>query len=198
MSRAFDLFVALFALPLLVLPAYLLLAPIILATMGRPIHFHQERAGLHGRPFRVHKFRTMTHARDEDGKLLPDERRLTRTGRFMRSTSLDELPEFWNVLVGDMSLVGPRPLHTKYVSRYSGQQRRRLEVRPGLTGWAVVNGRNVISWEERFNLDVWYVDNQGFWLDVKILLLTVVKVFRREGVAAKGHATMPEFRGNDE
>lgn len=164
--------------------------------MRRPILFHQLRAGLYGRPFWLYKFRTMTDARDSNGRLLPDEQRLTRFGRWLRSTSLDELPELWNVLKGDMSLVGPRPLLVEYLDRYSPEQARRHEMKPGLTGWAQVNGRNALSWEEKFRLDVWYVDNWSIWLDFKILWLTLVKVLTRDGISAHGHATMPEFKGS--
>jgi lipopolysaccharide/colanic/teichoic acid biosynthesis glycosyltransferase len=182
--------------------ALLLLAPLLLGVallvrwrLGRPVLFVQERPGLHGRPFRLVKFRTMTDARGPDGTLLPDAARLPRFGRMLRATSLDELPELWNVLRGDMSLVGPRPLLMDYLPLYSPEQARRHEVRPGLTGWAAVNGRNATSWEERFRLDVWYVDHRSFRLDLKILALTLVKVVRREGISAAGEATMPPFRG---
>lgn len=157
--------------------------------------FRQMRPGLHGEPFTLYKFRTMTDARDADGNLLPDAQRLTRFGRFLRSTSLDELPELWNVLKGDMSLVGPRPLLMQYLERYTPEQKRRHEVRPGITGWAQVNGRNAITWEEKFALDVWYVDNQSLWLDLRILMLTVWKVLRREAISQAGNATMTEFMG---
>jgi len=163
---------------------------------GRPVFFSQTRPGLHGKPFRMIKFRTMTNARGPDGELLPDAERLTRLGRFLRSTSLDELPELWNVLRGDMSLVGPRPLLVEYLPLYAPEQARRHEVRPGITGWAQVNGRNALSWEEKFALDVWYVDNQSLWLDLKILWLTVWRVLKRDGISADGEATMPRFRGS--
>src|SRR5690606_3092583 len=145
----------------------------------------------------MYKFRTMTDARDENGRLLPDEQRLTKFGRFLRSTSLDELPELFNVLKGDMSLVGPRPLLMEYLPLYTPEQARRHEVRPGITGWAQVNGRNAISWEEKFKYDVWYVDNWSLWLDLKILFMTIVAVLRRNGISAEGHATMPVFRGQE-
>ena len=158
--------------------------------------FKQVRPGLQGKPFTLYKFRTMTDARDQEGNLLPDTARLTKLGRFLRSTSLDELPELWNVIKGDMSLVGPRPLLMQYLDRYTPEQARRHETKPGLTGWAQVNGRNAISWEEKFDLDIWYVDYCSLFLDVRIILLTLLKVFRREGIAADGEATMPEFMGS--
>ncbi|NLT21208.1 MAG: sugar transferase, partial [Syntrophomonadaceae bacterium] len=165
--------------------------------MGRPVIFKQMRPGLQGRSFFMYKFRTMTDERDENGVLLPDEMRLTRLGKFLRSSSLDELPELFNVLKGDMSLVGPRPLLMQYLQRYTPDQARRHAAKPGITGWAQVNGRNAISWEEKFVLDVWYVDNCSLWLDMKIMFMTVVKVFRREGISAEGEATMAEFMGNN-
>ena len=165
--------------------------------LGTPALFRQNRPGLGGHPFRLVKFRTMTNAVDADGNLLPDAERLTPFGRWLRSTSLDELPELWNVLRGDMSLVGPRPLLMQYLDRYTPEQARRHEVRPGITGWAQVRGRNAISWDEKLALDVWYVDNRSFWLDLRILVETVVKVLRREGISATGEATMPEFKGTD-
>jgi len=164
--------------------------------LGTPAWFVQERPGLRGRPFRLVKFRTMTDARDTSGRLLSDAQRLTPFGRWLRATSLDELPELWNVLRGDMSLVGPRPLLMQYLDRYSPEQARRHEVRPGITGWAQINGRNAISWEEKLALDVWYVDNRSIWLDLRILALTVIKVLRREGISAAAMATMPEFMGS--
>jgi len=194
LKRLLDFVVALLALVLLS-PLLFLLAVWIRLAMGSPVLFRQTRPGLHGRPFTMYKFRTMTDARDAEGNLLPDEQRLTRFGRFLRSTSLDELPELINVLKGEMSLVGPRPLLMKYLDRYTPEQFRRHEVKPGITGWAQVNGRNAISWEEKFKLDVWYVDNWDLWLDLKILLMTLVKVFRREGISHGSQATMPEFRG---
>jgi lipopolysaccharide/colanic/teichoic acid biosynthesis glycosyltransferase len=163
--------------------------------MGLPILFRQQRPGLHGKPFTLLKFRTMTDARDAQGNLLPDAERLTPFGSFLRRTSLDELPAFFNVLRGDMSLMGPRPLLMAYLDRYTPEQARRHEVRPGITGWAQVNGRNAITWEQKFVLDVWYVDNWSLWLDLKILFLTGWKVLRREGISQEGHATMPEFLG---
>ncbi|MBI3181710.1 MAG: sugar transferase [Myxococcales bacterium] len=167
----------------------------IRATMGRPVFFRQERPGRHGRPFVLLKFRTMADGRDADGRLLPDEQRLTRIGRLIRSLSLDELPQLWNVLEGEMSLVGPRPLLMQYLSRYTPEQARRQEVLPGITGWAQVNGRNALSWEEKFRMDVWYVDNWSLWLDAKILGLTLLRVLDRRGISRPGHATMPEFFG---
>ncbi len=179
-----------------------LLAPLLLWTawqvrhrIGASVLFRQTRPGLGGRPFELLKFRTMTNARDADGRDLPDADRLTGFGRWFRATSLDELPELWNVLRGDMSLVGPRPLLMEYLPLYSPEQARRHEVRPGITGWAQVNGRNAISWEEKFRLDVWYVDHQSIWLDLKILFLTIVRVFQRSGISAEGEATMPKFTG---
>lgn len=164
--------------------------------MGSGVLFRQERPGLGGAPFYLIKFRTMHHATDTDGSLLRDGERLTRLGGFLRSTSLDELPELWNVLKGEMSLVGPRPLLMEYLPLYSAEQARRHEVLPGITGWAQVNGRNAISWEEKFALDVWYVDNRSFGLDLKILLLTALKVLKREGISAAGESTMPRFTGS--
>ncbi|MCS7305983.1 MAG: sugar transferase [Thermoguttaceae bacterium] len=181
---------------LLVLLAPLMgvIAVVIWVTMGRPILFRQQRPGLYGRPFLIYKFRTMTMEQDKEGNLLPDSERLTRFGRWLRSTSLDELPELWNVLKGQMSLVGPRPLLMEYLDYYTPEQARRHEVKPGITGWAQIHGRNALSWEEKFQLDLWYVDNWSLWLDVKILLATVWKVFKQEGISAQGHVTMPKFR----
>lgn len=179
-------------------PALGILAIVLRVMLGTPVVFDQDRPGLHGRIFRLYKFRTMTDARDATGHLLPDEDRLARFGRFLRSTSLDELPEFWNVLKGDMSLVGPRPLLVEYLDRYTPEQARRHEVRPGITGLAQVSGRNELPWDERFKLDVWYVDNHSFWLDAKILAMTVWKALRREGISSLGHATMSPFEGSSE
>lgn len=173
-----------------------LLALLVRFKLGAPVLFRQQRPGLHGRPFTLYKFRTMTDARDAEGALLPDAERLTSFGHFLRSTSLDELPELFNVLKGEMSLVGPRPLLMEYLPRYTPEQQRRHEVRPGLTGWAQVNGRNALSWEEKFALDVWYVEHCSFWLDLKILVLTTGKIINREGISQPGHATMEEFRGS--
>jgi sugar transferase EpsL len=195
LKRLFDL--------LMTLPALLVLAPFLLVLtllvrlkLGAPVLFRQQRPGLHGKPFTLYKFRTMTDARDARGSLLPDAERLTAFGRFLRNTSLDELPEFFNVLKGEMSLVGPRPLLMQYLDRYTPEQARRHEVKPGITGWAQVNGRNALTWEERFALDVWYVDNVSLWLDVKIVFLTIWKVIRREGINQPGQATMEAFRGS--
>ncbi|PXF58837.1 MAG: sugar transferase [Deltaproteobacteria bacterium] len=174
---------------------FIIVALLILARIGCPVFFRQERPGLNARPFSLYKFRTMTGSRDEDGALLPDAQRLTPFGRFLRATSLDELPELFNVLKGDMSLVGPRPLLMRYLDRYTPEQFRRHEMPPGLTGWAQVNGRNALSWEEKFELDVWYVDHWSLWLDVKILALTLWKVLKKEGISQAGHATMEEFMG---
>ena len=195
MKRILDLSAALFGLILLA-PIILILAILIRLKLGSPILFTQIRPGSHGKPFKMIKFRTMTDARDTDGNLLPDNIRLTAFGRFLRATSLDELPELWNVLKGDMSLVGPRPLLMEYLPLYTHEQVRRHQVRPGITGWAQINGRNAISWEAKFKLDVWYVDNQSFWLDLKILALTLKKVCVREGISAEGEATMPKFTGS--
>jgi len=190
-----DLMGATFGLVLLA-PVMLVVALLIRLTMGSPVLFRQVRPGLYGRPFTMYKFRTMLDIRNERGELLPDELRLTPVGRFLRKTSLDELPELFNVLKGDMSLVGPRPLLMDYLDRYTPEQARRHEVKPGITGWAQVNGRNALTWEEKFKLDVWYVDNWSLWLDIKILFMTLVKVFKREGISADGHVTMPEFKGS--
>ncbi|PKN34774.1 MAG: UDP-galactose phosphate transferase [Deltaproteobacteria bacterium HGW-Deltaproteobacteria-19] len=180
----------------LAIPVMALVALVIRLTLGRPVFFRQIRPGLNGRPFGLHKFRTMTDARNGEGRLLPDEARLTAFGRFLRSTSLDELPELWNVLRGDMSLVGPRPLLMAYLERYDSEQMRRHHVKPGLTGWAQVNGRNALTWEDKFRLDVWYVDNRNLVLDLKILFMTLGIVLRREGISQEGHCTAEEFRGN--
>lgn len=181
----------------ILLPAGLVLALLVRVAHGSPVLFRQSRPGHGGRPFEMMKFRTMTDARDSEGVLLPDGERLTRFGRFLRRTSLDELPEFWNVLKGDMSLVGPRPLLMEYLDRYSAEQARRHDVPPGITGWAQVNGRNAISWEQKFALDVWYVDNRTLMLDLRILAMTVMQVIRGHGVSAAEHATMPPFTGSD-
>lgn len=195
MKRLLDVILASVGLVLLA-PLMLVLAVLVRLKLGSPVLFRQTRPGLHGKPFTMFKFRTMTDARDDDGNLLPDDQRLTRFGRFLRETSLDELPELWNVLKGDMSLVGPRPLLMEYLPLYTPEQARRNEVRPGITGWAQVNGRNAISWEDKFRLDVWYVDNHSIWLDLKILFLTVKKVLVREGISADGEATMSKFQGS--
>lgn len=197
LKRGFDIAVSAIAL-VLFSPLILILALLVRSRLGSPVLFRQKRPGLHGYAFHMVKFRTMIDARGDDGTLLPDEERLPPFGRWLRSTSLDELPELWNVLRGDMSLVGPRPLLMDYLPRYSPWQARRHETRPGVTGWAQVNGRNALSWPEKFNLDVWYVDNRSFWLDLRILFLTVLSVLRRDGISATGEATMPGFQGNEE
>jgi lipopolysaccharide/colanic/teichoic acid biosynthesis glycosyltransferase len=194
-KRFFDFLVALFGLLALALPL-LILVWLVRNKLGRPVFFRQLRPGIHGKPFAMIKFRTMTNEHGPDGRLLPDADRLKPFGRFLRSTSLDELPELWNVLKGDMSLVGPRPLLIQYLSLYSPEQSRRHEVRPGITGWAQVNGRNSIEWEEKFKHDVWYVDNNNLLLDIKILWLTFRKVFVRDGISYVGEVTMPVFTGN--
>lgn len=194
MKRMFDVVVAT-ALLLVLSPVLIAIALLVWRSMGSPVLFKQVRPGLHGRPFTMYKFRTMTEERDEKGQLLPDARRLTKLGQFLRSTSLDELPELFNVLRGEMSLVGPRPLRMEYLPLYTKEQARRHEVLPGITGWAQVNGRNALTWEERFELDVWYVDNQSFLLDLRILLMTARSVIKREGISAEGHATMYPFSG---
>lgn len=180
---------------LMLSPAIAIVAYKIRRNMGSPVLFRQTRPGRHGKPFQMIKFRTMRDSIDADGRPLPDAERLTKLGRFLRSSSLDELPELWNVLKGDMSLVGPRPLLMEYLPLYSTEQARRHEVRPGVTGWAQVNGRNAISWDEKFALDVWYVDNRSLWLDLKIIWLTISKVIKREGISAAGEATMSKFEG---
>ncbi len=196
MSRLFDLLITIPAL-LVLWPVILLLALLVYFKLGSPVFFRQTRPGMNGRPFEIIKFRTMRDAFDANGNMLPDCERLTSFGRFLRSCSLDELPELWNVLKGEMSLVGPRPLLMQYLDRYTPRQARRHEVRPGITGWAQVNGRNAISWDDKFELDVWYIDNQSVILDLKILWLTIGSVFRREDVCQPGHATMEEFMGSD-
>lgn len=195
MKRCFDVLVAGVALLILALPL-LALALLVRIKLGKPVLFAQIRPGMHGKPFRMVKFRTMTDARGADGALLPDAERLPSFGRFLRATSLDELPELWNVLKGDMSLVGPRPLLMEYLPLYSKEQARRHDVRPGVTGWAQINGRNALSWEEKFELDVWYVAHQSFALDIKILWRTARKVLVREGISAAGEATMSRFTGS--
>jgi len=195
MKRLMDIAGALVAL-LLLSPVLLALFVMVRWKLGVPVLFRQVRPGVGGKPFKMMKFRTMTGERGADGELLPDEQRLVPFGQFLRSTSLDELPELFNVLKGDMSLVGPRPLLVEYLPLYSPEQARRHEVRPGVTGWAQINGRNALSWEEKFALDVWYVDNQSLWLDIKILLLTVLKVVKRDGISHDGEATMPRFVGS--
>ena len=195
LKRVFDVVVSATALVVLA-PVMGLIALLVWRTMGRPVLFRHVRPGLHGKPFVMYKFRTMRDLRDAAGELLPDETRLTPFGRWLRATSLDELPELLNVLRGEMNLVGPRPLLMEYLDRYTPEQARRHEVKPGITGWAQIHGRNNLSWDERFKLDVWYVDNWSLWLDLKILWRTLWMVLRREGISAQGHATMPEFRGS--
>ena len=194
-KRCFDL--------LLTIPGIVLISPLLLVTavlvrvfLGTPVLFRQRRPGYGGRTFTVYKFRTMTDARDASGQLLPDEARLTRLGRFLRAASIDELPETFNILRGEMSLVGPRPLLEQYLARYSPEQMRRHDVLPGITGWAQINGRNTLTWEDKFRYDVWYVDHWSLGLDIKILWLTLWKVIRREGISQEGHATAEEFMGN--
>lgn len=174
-------------------PLFFVIGLFVMIRLGRPIFFTQPRPGLHGDAFAMYKFRTMTNERDEQGKLLPNEQRMTKFGNFLRSTSLDELPELFNVLKGDMSLVGPRPLLMEYLPYFSEEQNRRHEVRPGITGWAQVNGRNAIDWDQKLELDIWYVDNRSFWLDIKILWLTVFRVFKRDGITHEGTTGMPRF-----
>ena len=196
MKRSFEFLLSLIVIVFL-LPLYMIIFLFVLFSYGPPVLFRQIRPGLNGNLFTLYKFRTMTQKKDANGQLLPDAERLTSFGQFLRSTSLDELPELWNVLNGDMSIVGPRPLLTEYLPLYSEDQMRRHDVRPGITGWTQVNGRNALSWEEKFKLDIWYIEHQSFWLDMKILLMTVKKVLLREGISAKGDATMPVFTGND-
>lgn len=196
MKRLFDITVSA-ALILTLLPVLVVLVVLVAVFLGRPVFFRQLRPGLNEKIFEMMKFRTMTDERGENNQLLPDEQRLTRFGIFLRKSSLDELPELLNILKGDMSLVGPRPLLVEYLPLYSDRQRRRHEVRPGLTGWAQINGRNTLDWPGKFELDVWYVDNRSFFLDLKILLLTVLKVLGRDGISHDGEATMPKFSGNE-
>ena len=193
-KQTLDPLLSLFGLAVLS-PILLLISFLVRLQLGSPVLFRQVRPGFGGRPFTLFKFRTMQDLKGREGNLLPDEARLSSFGRFLRRMSLDELPELFNVLKGDMSLVGPRPLLMQYMGRYTSEQARRHEVKPGITGWAQVNGRNAITWEEKFALDVWYVDNRSFWLDLKILAVTAWKVLKREGISAKGEATMPEFMG---
>jgi lipopolysaccharide/colanic/teichoic acid biosynthesis glycosyltransferase len=194
-KRIFDLMAAGCAM-IVAFPLMLFLWLGVILCLGRPALFYQLRPGRNGHPFLLFKFRTMREARDDHGHPLPDEERLTKFGRFLRSTSLDELPELFNVLKGDMSLVGPRPLLMRYLARYTPQQARRHDVKPGLTGWAQVNGRNAATWDQKFALDVWYVDQLSLWLDVKIMFLTLWQIILRKGINQPGHATMPEFMGN--
>ena len=194
LKRLFDIVVAGFILTIS-FPILFILAILIRVKLGAPVFFLQIRSGLNGKSFKIIKFRTMLDVANVDGNSLSDESRLTPFGKILRATSLDELPELWNVFVGDMSLVGPRPLLMEYLPLYNREQNRRHEVRPGITGWAQINGRNSILWEEKFELDLWYVDNQSFWLDLKILFWTVKKVFNREGISADGNVSMPKFKG---
>ena len=195
-KRAFDVVASVLGV-ILIAPLLGLIAALIRLFLGRPIFFRQHRPGLYGRPFEIIKFRTMTNAVDETGRLLPSHERLTTLGRFLRKASLDELPELFNVLKGDMSLVGPRPLLVRYLERYNPEQMRRHDVRPGITGWAQVNGRNNLAWESKFDMDVWYVDHQSLALDLKIIALTVQRVLRREGVDKEGYVGMEEFLGSN-
>jgi len=194
MKRFFDIF---FSLMLIVLfaPLYLLTGLLILWKMGRPLLFSQKRPGYKGKIFTIYKFRTMTNEKDSNGNLLPDAQRLHGVGKFIRSTSLDELPQLFNVLKGEMSFVGPRPLLVEYLELYNDEQKKRHDVKPGITGWAQVNGRNAISWEQKFAYDVWYVAHRSFWLDMKILWLTFLKVFQRSGISSDTHATTEKFKG---
>ena len=196
-KRVFDLIFSLLGL-LILSPFILLTALLVRIFLGTPIIFRQQRPGYKGQPFFIHKFRTMTDASDSNGSLLPDSQRLTQFGRFLRAVSLDELPELFNILRGEMSIVGPRPLLIEYLPRYSPEQMRRHDVYPGLTGWAQVNGRNAITWPDKFRYDVWYVDNWSFWLDIKIIFMTLWKVFKREGISQPGQATTEYFMGNDQ
>ena len=194
MKRVFDIVLVLLSMPILI-PTYILVALMVRFKLGSPVLFKQPRPGLNKQVFNMIKFRSMTMENDSSDVLLPDNNRLSPFGEFLRSTSLDELPSFWTVLKGEMSVVGPRPLLVEYLPLYSTKQARRHEVKPGITGWAQVNGRNAISWDEKFDLDVWYVENQSIWLDIKILFLTIKKVIMRDGISAKGDVTMPPFKG---
>lgn len=196
MKRLFDLFVSLVAI-IVLMPVIIVVAILVAIKLGRPVLFSQQRPGLNGKVFKMYKFRSMTDERNEHGELLPDAERLPGFGRLLRSTSLDELPGLWNVLKGDMSLVGPRPLLVEYLSLYSQQQAKRHDVRPGITGWAQVNGRNAISWQQKFDYDLWYVENQSLWLDFKILLLTLKKVVARADINQDNQATMEKFNGSN-
>lgn len=196
LKRLFDIIFASVGL-IVFSPIYLLLYILIRKNLGHPVLFKQQRPGLHGEPFYLYKYRSMKEAFGDNGEPLPDEQRLTNFGKKLRSSSLDELPSLLNVLKGEMSLVGPRPLLMRYLDRYNDEQKRRHNVRPGVTGWAQVNGRNAISWEEKFKLDVWYVDNRSLFLDIKIILMTIKKVFFKEDISATGHETMPEFMGTN-
>lgn len=191
-KRLIDIWISIILLVLLA-PIIFFVSLLILIIDGKPILFKQMRPGYLGKPFLIYKFRTMKDLKDKNGKLLPDKNRLTSFGNFLRRTSLDELPELWNVIRGDMSMVGPRALLMEYLKHYTPEQARRHEVKPGITGWAQINGRNAISWDEKFKFDVWYVDNGNLWLDIKILLMTLIKVLKMEGISAKDHVTMPKF-----
>ena len=191
-KRLFDLLIA-SALLIVLSPIFFLIGFMVRVVIGSPVLFHQIRPGLGGKPFTIYKFRTMTNEQDKNGDILPDSDRLTALGRILRNTSLDELPELLNVIIGEMNLVGPRPLLMQYLERYTAEQARRHEVKPGITGWAQINGRNALTWEEKFKLDIWYVDNQSFWLDLKIIALTVLKIIKREGINQPGQATAEEF-----
>ena len=195
LKRSIEFVITLFGV-LILLPIYLLVIPFIYINLGSPIFFKQSRPGINGKVFNIYKFRTMTNIRDDNGILLPDKKRLTKFGKFLRSTSIDEIPSLWSVLRGDMSLVGPRPLLVEYLPLYSKKQARRHEIRPGITGWAQVNGRNALSWDKKFEMDVWYVDNQSFLLDIKILWLTIKKVIQRDGISHNNHVSMNKFKGN--
>ena len=194
-KRLFDLVFSL-VLAILLLPLLILVAILVYINLGSPALFRQQRPGLGGKPFNCYKFRTMNDRRDDKGELLPGETRLTGFGRFLRAISVDELPQLFNVIKGDMSLVGPRPLLMEYLELYTDEQMRRHEVKPGITGWAQVNGRNAITWEEKFRLDIWYVDNYSFFLDLRIILLTIMKIILREGISQEGMATAEKFRGS--
>ena len=196
-KRILDFCIALTALSILFVPLAIITLFLHFANKGAGAFFFQERPGLNGKIFKICKFKTMTDERDSDGNLLPDEQRLTSIGKFVRSTSIDELPQFWNVLVGDMALIGPRPLLVEYLPLYSKEQARRHEVRPGITGWAQCHGRNSISWAEKFKLDVWYVDNVSFLTDIKVVLITIKKVIVRDGISQEGNATMEHFNGSN-
>lgn len=197
MKRLFDLFLSLFLI-FLFSPFFIVITLLILFTMGTPVLFRQKRPGYKEKVFGIYKFRTMTNEKDSQGNLLPDEKRLKGVGKFIRSTSLDELPQLFNVLKGEMSFVGPRPLLVEYLEHYNKEQKRRHNVKPGITGWAQVNGRNTISWEQKFAYDVWYVDNYSFWLDMKIMWMTFAKVLNRSGISSQGSATMEKFSGTED
>ncbi|MBL0686848.1 MAG: sugar transferase [Sulfurospirillum sp.] len=194
-KRVFDVLLASISI-IIFLPFFIIVSVVILIKMGTPILFFQKRVGLDGKIFKIYKFRTMTNEKNENGELLLDEQRLLSNGKFIRSTSLDELPQLFNILKGEMSFVGPRPLLEEYLPLYSIEQKRRHNVKPGVTGWAQINGRNAISWRKRFEYDMWYVENQSFWLDIKILFLTILKIIKRSDISSKSSLTMEKFRGN--